>query len=167
MTQVEPTPTPTLIPTATATPAPLPTATPDPVSPKVDQLPDPMALPHIHGATLFVWGGVGALGVCLLGYLVSRWRGVAVEDSVRVGLVGYAGSWMGYVILVALCRWLLPVWLYRLIGREALAGAVAAAGGSLSFLGIISIRWGERRVLARRRAARGDHRDPVEAASRE
>ncbi len=129
ITEVEPTPTVTLAPTATPTAEPTVTPTADPVPAKVDQLPGRPSLPEPTRSALIAWALASIGAVSALAFLLGRERSLAADRAIAVALAGAIGGLAGYVVLMAMGRWWLPVVRYVLVGREYLAGVVAAVCG--------------------------------------
>lgn len=130
-----PTPIPTWTPTATSTPMPTPT-------PVVTQeLPDPIYLPVLKWPSMLHWGLAGVFLIFVAGFFWAREREVDATKALRIALWGAAGGLTGYIVLIFVGQRWLMVWLYRMIGREFLAGAVAivSGGGGLLSAVLISI----------------------------
>ncbi len=132
ITEVAPTSTPE--PTATITPTvtPEPTATPEPAPPSKDaQLPNPAHLPTPDRNALIRWGLLGTAITFGLGFFWSRERSMSAQLAVTVALTAAIGSLSGYILLMVLARWWLPVIRYVLVGREYLAAPADVLVGGI------------------------------------
>jgi len=129
ITEVEPTPTPTLAPTVTPTEEPTAMPTVNPIPTKSGQLPGRPSLPKPARSSLIGWALVSTAMVSTLAFLLGRERSLAADRAFAVALVGAIGSLVGYVVLMAMARWWLPVVHYALVGREYLVAVVAAVCG--------------------------------------
>ncbi|MBN1873775.1 MAG: hypothetical protein JXA33_06065 [Anaerolineae bacterium] len=127
-------PTPTATPTPTPTPTATPTPTPTPTPTVLPPLPEAIHLPVPQRVLLLRWGFGGAAAIFLLGFLFARERSMQLSNALRVGLWGCIGGIGGYVVLIFIARWWMPVWHYRMVGREFMAGGVAVLGGVSVFL---------------------------------
>jgi beta-N-acetylhexosaminidase len=139
ITEIEPTPTPTSTPSPTPTVTPTFTPTPEPISPKIQKLPNKVAMPHPRRWSLFGWG-VGAVGsVLTLGFLWARQRSLRSDLALRLGLHGALGGLCGYILISAVARWWMPTVRYILVGREYFMGVTALVIGALTM--IASAMW--------------------------
>lgn len=129
ITEVEPTPTPTLAPTVTPTEAPTAMPTINPIPTKAGQLPGRPSLPRPARLSLIGWALVSAATVSTSAFLMKRERSLAADRAFAVALVGAIGGLVGYIALMAIARWWLPVVRYALVGREYLAAVVSAGCG--------------------------------------
>jgi hypothetical protein len=139
ITEIEPTPTPTSTPSPTPTVTPTFTPTPEPISPKIQKLPNKVAMPQPRRWSLFGWG-VGAVGsVLTLGFLWARQRSLRSDLALRLGLHGALGGLCGYILISAVARWWMPTVRYILVGREYFMGVTALVIGALTM--IASAMW--------------------------
>lgn len=134
ITAIEPTPTPTPTPTLTPTPTPEPTPTPMPLPERSQSLPDPLYVPVVQGAMLLRWGMSGALLVALAGFLWARQRKFTIFIAARVALVGLVAGLFGYVVAMALGRFWLSGWLYRVVGHEYVVIVVTVLIGVIAVI---------------------------------
>ena len=78
---------------------------------------------------LLRWGIGGAFFVALAGFFWARQRKLGVVVAMRIALIGLVGGLFGYVVVVALGRFWLTGWLYRVVGYEYMAVVVTLVVG--------------------------------------
>jgi hypothetical protein len=91
-----------------------------------------MRLPAPERSKLIGWGLAGTVIVVALGFLWGRGHSLSADVAMMVALIGAVGGLSGYIVLMGVGRWWLPVLHYVLVDREFLAGLVVAVCGGLS-----------------------------------
>jgi hypothetical protein len=76
---------------------------------------------------------LGAALLLAVAFAWSRERALTPQLSVTLSLASFIGGLAGYVLMMAVSRWWLPVVRYELVGREYIAGIISGLGGLLVF----------------------------------
>ncbi len=129
------------------TPVPEPENTPAPPQPPAQRtLPNPLRSLWPRRLPLLMWGLGSSFLLALWVWVIGRQKYLDPASTTRLALGIAIGGIAGYILTVALGRWVWPLWMYRLAGHEPwIMLPVLTGGGVVALGGWISGRYQQRR----------------------